>query len=140
MRRYMEVRRIPVPRLKDRSNPMEDFDGVRFKNRFHMTKDTVKVIYDMIHADLVTPLTPISRSTDIPPLLQFLAVLRFYATGTFQIAVGDLIQISQSTVSKLVCRISKLVAQHAKEHIRFPTVAEARDIRRKFYEIGEFPG
>ncbi|XP_037526260.1 putative nuclease HARBI1 [Rhipicephalus sanguineus] len=129
-----------VPRhwLRDRLNPLEEYSDTEFLSRFRFTKSTV--------ASLLTSL-PLKSSTDnrgqpVPPTLELLIALRFYGAGTFQVVSGDLVNVSQSTVSRVVGRMSRLIASSLfPTVVKFPqTSEECKEAMRKFYEIGGFPG
>ncbi|KAK6312793.1 hypothetical protein J4Q44_G00161400 [Coregonus suidteri] len=45
------------------------------------------------------------RNTAVPPLLQLLVTLRFYATGCFQMVDGDLFGLHKSTVCRIVVSV-----------------------------------
>ncbi|KAH7981391.1 hypothetical protein HPB49_023647 [Dermacentor silvarum] len=82
--------------LRDRLNPMEVYDDYEFLCRYRFTKRTVQQLLDRL---------PLRENTDgrgfpVPPLLQLLITLRFYGAGTFQIVTGDLVNVSQPTVSR----------------------------------------
>ncbi|KYN38905.1 hypothetical protein ALC56_06904 [Trachymyrmex septentrionalis] len=52
------------------------------------------------------------RGLPILPMMQLLIVLRFYAINSFQIVHGDLRKYSQSSVSRIIKRVSILFARH----------------------------
>jgi len=55
--------------------------------------------------------------------------------------MGDVIQISQSTVSRIIFRVSCLIASNIKRYIKIPTSDLARsENRRLFKELGRGPG
>ena len=61
--------------------------------------------------------------------------LRFYAVGSYQEAIGDAEGASQSTMCRVISKVSKVLADHhAKDVIRF-TVDEdiLEEISRGFY-------
>ena len=62
-----------------------------------------------------------SKAPNIPPMLQLLASLRFFATGSFQSISGDLLRISQLSVSRIVGKAAKAAAAHHQYFIHFPT-------------------
>lgn len=74
----------PIKRyLRDATNPLEYYDDVAFTRRFRFTKDTVVIV--------LVPLLNLTQNVNnrglpIPPLLQLLIALRFYATGNFQVS------------------------------------------------------
>jgi hypothetical protein len=52
-----------------------------------------------------------NEKDSLPPIIQLAIVLRFYATGQFQITEGDLHGRHQSTVSRLVKKVSIAIAK-----------------------------
>jgi hypothetical protein len=72
---------------------------------------------------------------------QLLVTLRFYATGTFQLVVGDTFQIDKSTVCRTVHRVTKAIASLHDKFIQFPmTTDECRQIMQIFYAVSGLPG
>jgi len=126
-----------VTRLRDRSNPLEVYSEYEFRRRFRLSRDATMYVVSMIADKLSSPLR---RGTQLPPMLQFLVFIRFCAEGSFQLTVGDLQNLSQGTVSKIVARVGKLIAGLYKKFVTFPSPQQAVQERRKFYEIGGFPG
>jgi hypothetical protein len=137
IRRRRVISQIPVVRLKDRENPFENYNSAEFKQRYHMFKSTAHFLLELIGPKLISPLR---RGCQLPPAIQFLAVVRFYCTGSFELVIGDYSGMSQSTMSKLIKRVSIQLATLRPRFIKFPTFAEAPEVRQRFYEIGHFPG
>ena len=137
LQRRNRIAQIPLIRLRDRANPLEDFSEVQFKKRFHMHKVTVAYICNLITEDLSAP---VRRGTVLPPILQLCVALRFYCTGMFQQDNCDLHAISQPTVSNVVRRVSLAIAKLRSQHVKFPNFQEAQKIREGFYKISRFPG
>lgn len=55
--------------------------------------------------------------------------------------MGDVVQISQSTISRIVFRVSCLIASNIRRYIKMPTSDQARsENRRLFKELGYGPG
>ena len=72
---------------------------------------------------------------------QLLMTLRFYATGTFQLVVGDTFSIHKSTVCRIVHRVTRAIAGLGDRHIKFPpTEQEKRDMMNDFYKLSRMPG
>lgn len=69
-------------------------------------------------ADRVQRLTNARRA--ISPLHQLLVALQFYATGTFQNTVGNVLHISQTSVSRCVRDVSIALSEIARDQIVFP--------------------
>lgn len=68
--------------LRDAENPLECYDGEQFQKRFRFRKETV--------VDVLLPLIALetnatNKGLPIPPIIQLLITLRFFATGNFQV-------------------------------------------------------
>lgn len=50
---------------------------------------------------------------------------------------ADLYNVAQSTVSKVVAKVSEVIAEALHQYIRFPQDLDS--VQRKFYEIAGFP-
>ena len=137
LQRRRRMAQLPLRRLKDRSNPLEYYNFLEFKARFHMNKETALYITTMIQ-DTIS--SQVRRGCHLSPIYQFLVAAHFYATGSFQIIVGDVNSLSQGAVSKIVKRVSTAVASLSKRFIKYPNQNEIALVRRNFYEIGNFPG
>ena len=102
-----------------------------------MTKDTALYVVRQIEGSLVSPLR---RGCQLSAMHQFLSVLRFYCTGSFQLVIGDLVTMNQATICRLVRRVSIAIARLRPKYIRLLTHAEAPRIREQFFPISGFPG
>jgi len=72
---------------------------------------------------------------------QLLVTLRFFATGTFQLVVGDTFSINKSTVCRTVHRVTRVIASLHDKFIQFPTTTEeCRQIMQIFYGTSGLPG
>lgn len=127
--------RVPKRYIRDWMNPFEFYYEREFKRRFRFNKDSVlygilpKIQNELIHNN--------NRGLPIPPLCQLLICLRFYATGSFQQVLGDTIIVSQPTVSRIVFRVSLLLARLLNEIIKMPSSPEAiQENQRLFKDIG----
>ena len=87
----------PKRGLQDKENLFEHYNDRNFRKTFHLSKTTVILILGYIENKLYSSYT--KRRQDLSPMFQLLLTLRFYATGTFQIVIGDLNKVVQSTVS-----------------------------------------
>lgn len=80
------------------------------------------------------------RSRYIQPLTQVLIALRFYASGSFQIAIADFAGVSVSSVCRVVKRVSLAIAKKKHAHIKMPaTQEEMLECSRAFYAKAKFP-
>ncbi len=73
-------------------------------------------------------------------MVQLLVTLRFYATGPFQVVVGDLVGIHQSSVSRILEEVSNALVMSRGDFIQFPCEAELETIQAKLCHLGNFPG
>lgn len=73
---------------------------------------------------------PTNRSKATSPEMQVLATLLYMRSSIFQVQVGDLLGLSQKTVSNCVYRVTAALANLADQFIVFPTTTE---VFNKFY-------
>lgn len=133
--RQGRVRKIYI---RDVQNPMEFYDDREFRLRYRFQKETVAYIILPLINERLQKFN--NRGLPIPPILQLLTCLRFYATCNYQVVSGDLRSISQSTISVIIKKVSILIAEHLGDFISFPRTAQGfRSNIRKFYEIAQFP-
>ena len=99
---------------------MEDLEDHEFEQRFRFSKETATSILDMISNDIAVFS---GQEGKIPPMLQLLTSLRFFACGSFQSVTGDLLDISQASV-RILGKLSRAIAAHHQEFIKFPTPNE----------------
>ncbi|XP_050022879.1 putative nuclease HARBI1 [Dermacentor andersoni] len=125
------------PRLKDRQNPMEVYNDAEFSWRYRFSKQAVLRLLEML------PLVPKDneRGHPVPPLLQLLIALRFYGAGTFQVVTGDLVNVSQATVSRIIARMSRMIAETLfPQLVKLPNANDLASVMEEFYTIARFPG
>ncbi|XP_039610032.1 putative nuclease HARBI1 [Polypterus senegalus] len=139
---YFNDSKRPPPRperrlLKDRSNPLNDFDDLHFLDRFRMSKENATEIIGLLQPKLTGDLV---RGTPISPALQILFTLRFLACGTYHRETGDLCGVGESTVCKIVHKVCSAICELKKDFIKFPNAAEQATCKVDFYEYGNFPG
>ena len=84
--------------MKDRMNPLSQYDDTEFYIRFRFKKDGFQYIFSLVENRLNE-----RRSRgwfpSVPPIMQLAVTLCYYATGGFQSTTGDLFGLHQSTVS-----------------------------------------
>ena len=74
----------------------------------------------------------------IPHYLRTLLALRFYATGSFQIVVSDMYGVHQSSVSRCVSEVSKILTKLLPRYIRM-NPEEFDEISKRFRSYAKFP-
>ncbi|XP_018399983.1 PREDICTED: putative nuclease HARBI1 [Cyphomyrmex costatus] len=123
--------------IRNWENPIEFFEDIPFRKRYRFSKRAViEILLPLVNAQLRRL---DNRGLPISPLMQLLVTLRFYATSSFQIVNGDLRGFSQATVSRIIVRVSRIIASHLSEYINFFTEEKRRSNKNKFYEIANFP-
>ena len=71
---------------------------------------------------------------------QLLVTLRYYATGSFQLVVGDTFSIDKATVCRTVHRVTRVLAALRPEYVRFPSTEEEwRQVANTFYTKSQIP-
>ncbi|XP_025018167.1 putative nuclease HARBI1 [Tetranychus urticae] len=113
------------------------FDDFEFKKRFRMNKETFHVLLDLIKDEIEIFG---KRNHPVSPENQLLIALRFFATGSFQIVSGDLIGFSQPTISRIVLKVSTVLARKLPQFIVFPSPTEEAKLHSGFSKIAGFPG
>jgi len=107
--------------IRERKDPISDYDEYDFKRRFRMKKSSFYKLLGIIENELEFVS---ERNNPVPPALQLLTTLRFFACGSFQQVCGDLTGISQPTVSRIIKRVSTAIANMRPQYIKFPSREE----------------
>jgi len=72
---------------------------------------------------------------------QLLIALRFYATGTHQLVVGDTFSVSKATICRAVHKVTAAIASLRPKYVKFPTTnQERRDVMNMFFVQSNLPG
>lgn len=121
-------------RIPNRIDIFSKYDGEDFRIRYRISKHAVLQIRDILD---IEPMT--QRNKSIDGLTQLLICLRFFATGTFQAVLGDLINIHKSTVCRIIQRVSRKLAELSSVYINMPNREELREVAEGFYGIDGFP-
>lgn len=80
------------------------------------------------------------RSNSVSSINQLLITLHVYATDGHLLSVGDLFCVDKSTVSRIVSKVTKLIAGLQNEYIFMPrNRLEVYEMQQKFYNISGFP-
>lgn len=133
LRRAFLARRLPRPRVfKDRLNPLEDLDEDEVFARYRFRPPTILFIVGLV-AESVRKVT--KRNCSLPPLYEVLCALRFFATGAFQIVIGDTLNVSQTTAGRCCRRVARALVERVGEVIRFPRGPDAISTKQLFYQV-----
>uniref|UniRef100_UPI00359005CE putative nuclease HARBI1 n=1 Tax=Myxine glutinosa TaxID=7769 RepID=UPI00359005CE len=136
--RSRTVRRRALRIFEDRCNPLEKYDDIKFVWRYRLSKESFRWLLDLVKDDLDQPTM---RSNALNPLQQLSVALRFYASASFQLDVGDMGGVSQATCCKVIHRVTAAICAKKTHFIHFPdTPEERRTVTQGFHEISRFPG
>eukprot|EP00745_Piridium_sociabile_P032193 TRINITY_DN54078_c0_g1_i4.p1 TRINITY_DN54078_c0_g1~~TRINITY_DN54078_c0_g1_i4.p1 ORF type:complete len:286 (+),score=33.99 TRINITY_DN54078_c0_g1_i4:34-891(+) len=122
--------------FRDRTNPFDIYDDVDLFSRYRFRRADIIDLCDVIADDIDHPLP---RHGSLPPLSQLMIALRFYATGSMQIVVGDLFGVSKRTVGRIIDRVSKAFSVRLNEYVRLPVQRDADRSMDGFYAMANFP-
>lgn len=69
------------------------------------------------------------RGRPVPPPLQLSVKLRLYGAGTFQVIPGDLMNVSEPAVSRIISRVSHIIAARLfREGVKLPNAVEVDEL------------
>ena len=123
--------------FRDRFNPLDAYDDIELLCRYRMSRPTIMKVIDLVREDVKHDTR---RSHAVPPEIQTLAAIRYYATGSFQKVIGDLMGTSQPSMSRIVYRVSSALSRHAGNFIKFPTtVQQQQSVKQEFMQDFGFP-
>ncbi|XP_071581720.1 putative nuclease HARBI1 [Temnothorax nylanderi] len=127
--------RVPKRYIRDGENPFEFYNESEFKKRFRFAKNSIMFGILPLIEERLSKIN--NRGLPITPVFQLLISLRFYATASFQLVMGDVIKVSQPTISRIIFRVSTLLASHINVYIKMPLSAVKRiENKRLFEELG----
>ncbi|RWS19985.1 putative nuclease HARBI1-like protein [Leptotrombidium deliense] len=118
-------------------SPLVLLNEREFHQRYRMSKHCFEKLLSFIGNSLDNV---DNRNHPPAPEIQLLTALRYYATGVFQHVDGDLMNLSQATVCRIVAKVSNILAGKAREIIHFPEPADCQAEQDGFFQIAGFPG
>ncbi|XP_018304708.1 putative nuclease HARBI1, partial [Mycetomoellerius zeteki] len=125
--------RVPKRYIRDMQNPFEYYNDVEFKRRFRFNKDS---ILQGILPRIRESLTKINnRGLPVCPEFQLLICLRFYATASYQLVAADLLSLSQPTISRVVSKVSVLLAAEMFDVIKMPQTEQNKIENRQLFRL-----
>ena len=120
-----------------RTNPCEMYSVDEFRMRFRFSKPAFEHILELVR-DVLEHES--KRNNAVSAELQLLIALRFFATGSFQMTLADVFGIHQTTVSRIVYRVSRAIAALRRTYIKFPNQEERAKQNNEYHKIAKFPG
>ena len=121
-------------KIKDHStfDLIDRYSDEDFRQRYRMCKATFFELLEEIKGCLEKSS---NRGRPVPAIVQLIVTLRYFATGTIQQVDGDLLGISQTTVSDVISRTSEAIAKLRTKYIMFPREDECASIKCGFYSM-----
>lgn len=119
--------------LPPRSNPLDTYNDEEIYRRYRFTRSGIFQLMDYLKDDLKLA----TRSYSYHPAAQLLAALRFYATGTFQLTIGDSFKEkgSQTAIYHFIHRVTDALVKRVSDIIQFPcSETERAKISVGFYK------
>ncbi|KAK9693083.1 DDE superfamily endonuclease [Popillia japonica] len=78
------------------------------------------------------------RNNSVVPMDQLLTSLRFYASAGHLASVADFMGIHLSTASRIIQRVSQVLANLSQEHIHMPAENDIATVQNEFYNMARF--
>ncbi|XP_047113433.1 putative nuclease HARBI1 [Schistocerca piceifrons] len=120
--------------IVERGNPFEDYGDRKFEERFRLSKETVWWLLNQMLE------FPTDQNNPVSPINRLLITLRAYATGAFNILIGDNSNIHRTTAQRIISDVSDIIASLSPRFIKFPTREEVRSVMYGFSQLDRFPG
>ncbi|XP_028412204.1 putative nuclease HARBI1 [Dendronephthya gigantea] len=114
------------------------YSDSELRARYRFGRESIYNIVRLVEDD-IRPSA--NRTFPISATNQVLITLRFLATGSFLQVVGDTIAgVDKATVSRVVRRVTLLIAAKLDNYVKFPQTQQEKDIiKQGFYDLGGFP-
>ena len=136
--RQTQPQSVKTPKgFRDRQNPLE-LDDIEIFNKY--TRLPRQVILDLIETLETDLLRTTQRSCALSVVTQVFTSLRYFASGSFYLDVGDNHGISKASVSRALHRVTAAIISHAGNYIHFSNEPNfVRILKASFYEIAGMP-
>lgn len=114
-----------------------EINDKQFKFRYRLDKQTVEQLELRLRGFL---LKPTRRNKPLSPMFMILLTLRFFATGSFQMVVGDLLKVDRATACRTIHKVCYAIAALKPDYIKMPSGNDVRKTMRDFFNVMRFPG
>lgn len=131
IRRILLRRQRPQRVVKDRLNPLEIYTDDELYDRFRFRRPTIHYLLGL----LVDTIVHTNMNQALPPVLQLLICLRFFATGAFHKLIGDSVNVSECTVGRCCRAVTDAINSLRHDFISFPRDERARQTNQEFFNI-----
>lgn len=127
----------PSKFFKSPNTSPDNFTEKDFHEKFRITKSTFHKLADLLESrDQYIENRP---HNPIPLEVQLMIGLRYYATGSYQNELCEFFSVHQTTIGRIVHRISSALEDLLLDFIKIPvTKSELKEIQEQFYNIAQF--
>lgn len=116
------VHKINMSRFfSQRVDIFELFDDGKIYETFRFEKATIRYIATLIDNKIGRRT---ARKNSFSTVEQVLVALQFYATGTFQTVVGNVLHVSQPSASRIIHDVSLALCEISGDFIHYPRSAQ----------------
>lgn len=128
---------VPSKFFKSPNTSPENFTEQDFHQKFRITKSTFQKLADLLESrEQYIENRP---HNPIPLEVQLMIGLRYYATGSYQNELCEFFSVHQTTIGRIVHRISSALEDILLDYIKIPvTKSELKEIQEQFYNIAQF--
>ena len=119
-------------------DPLQSYTDYELRCSYRFGKEAINYIVDLV-AEEITPDTNCNHAVSVE--MQILITLRFLASGSFLLVIGDtFLGFHKSTYSRVVRCVSQALTGKLSDFVTFPsTRAERDEIKQGLFRIGGFP-
>ena len=121
---------------RQRQDILNEYSDTELFDRYRFQRGDIIRIVDEIKDDIDFSFT---RRGSLSAIEQVLVALRFFATGSFQVVIADVLNIHKFTVSRAIHRVAAALTARASAWIHLPKQVDADRKKRLFYDMKGFP-
>lgn len=123
--------RLITRRVIDRSDPLNGYSELEFRDRFRMRKEAFSSLFDLLALTDGRD----QRGNPIPARLALLVTLRYYACDVFHRESGELTTISKSAACVKIHEVTRQINQLFRDFINFPDAQKQATNKLGFHAI-----
>ena len=117
---------LGADKTRDRTNLLDSLNDQQLLERYRFRRNDIMWLSDKFGAELEHRN---QRKGVVPAYMQVMVALRVFATGAFQLDVGDTFGITKPTVCRIV---SSAVSATMNEYVKFDNALEAETTKLAF--------
>ncbi|KAK3866822.1 hypothetical protein Pcinc_027669 [Petrolisthes cinctipes] len=124
--------------FQQRFDPFDYYSEEEFLETYRLSKQSVNILLQVLGHRL--PDSHDRRGLRIAPRQQLLVTLRYLASGGLQLTTADTAEMSQTSASRCIVRVTSALAEIAPLYIKFPEPSEEEAVMKEFSQIAGMPG